>query len=91
MDKWQNKDPAIQKMRGSARWQALRERVLCDAYGLCRFCGGIAEEVHHIAMATDQNFFERDNLAAVCCRCHKKIHAAYKCGITWEMFTNGRN
>ena len=83
-------DPFRQK-RSSTRWQRLRESVLSSS-PLCVICGRPAIEAHHIieAHVDPDLFFEQDNLVSVCEECHKKVHGAYRRGITPEMIFNKR-
>jgi 5-methylcytosine-specific restriction endonuclease McrA len=80
---------AFTKLRSSERWQRLRVSVLTSE-PLCRVCGCIAVEVHHIIEASKNAdlFFEISNLAPVCEECHKKVHAAYRRGIAPEILFN---
>ncbi len=74
---------SFSKLRSSARWQNLRFSVLSEK-PICEICGKTgACEAHHIieAHVDPDLFFDRDNLAAVCEECHKKVHAAYRRGI----------
>jgi len=73
----------LAKLRSSARWQNLRFSVLSEK-PICEICGKTgACEAHHIIEAhiDPDLFFERNNLAAVCEDCHKKVHGAYRRGI----------
>jgi 5-methylcytosine-specific restriction endonuclease McrA len=89
MATWQKSDP-YQHLRGSQRWKTLRESILRDQQGMCALCAGLAVDVHHKAMATEANFFDRSNLIGLCPDCHKKTHAAYKRGLTWRLI-HGRD
>lgn len=86
---WHKSNNVLASLRSSARWQNLRSTVLTQQSGLCKLCGGLASEVHHIELATPDNFFRRENLVGLCCECHQKVHTAYRAGITWELL-NGR-
>jgi len=75
------------KDRSSQRWKDLRESVIIDQGCLCFFCKGLAEEVHHKKLATPENFFDRSNLVALCCKCHLMTHNAYRMGVTFDDLT----
>ncbi|MBS1372072.1 MAG: HNH endonuclease [Lentisphaeria bacterium] len=81
--KWRKNQDPHRERRSSKRWQELRLAVLRDQYGMCVLCGRLATEVHHKEMATEENFFVRENLAGLCPACHKRIHAAYRKGFSW--------
>lgn len=87
---WHKSNNSLASFRSSSRWQNLRSAVLTQQDGLCQLCGELASEVHHINLATPENFFCRENLVGLCNACHKKIHTAYRAGITWELINGGR-
>lgn len=58
----------------SARWRALRNRVLARAGGLCEACLDLpASQVHHLTYAHKGNEFAWE-LRAVCDDCHERLH-----------------
>lgn len=75
-----------ERLRSSARWQALRKMVL-RREPLCFLCRAPAEEVHHIQLAAEfpDKVFEVDNLAPLCESCHSKVHSAYSRGISADV------
>lgn len=76
----------ISRLRSSARWQNLREVVLCEN-PLCAMCERPAYEVHHVKDAArhEDLFFDQSNLIGLCEECHEKLHAAQKRGITIDI------
>lgn len=88
--KWNKKNDPWAELRGSKRWKVIRDSVLREQRGLCRLCGGFAEDVHHIEMANSRNFFERGNLVALCNNCHKKVHTSYRRGVSWNLIVSGK-
>ena len=82
----------LDALRGSARWQRLREVVLRH-HPLCVVCQALgrnvpATEVHHIVPAAQMvtrwgrdGFFREDNLVALCTRCHDRNEHAYIHGV----------
>ena len=87
---WENKNSEISRLRSSQRWKNCRRAVLL-AQPVCEICGiHPAIEVHHIHLATVENMFEPDNLAALCCDCHERIHAAMRRGVDMQIFFGER-
>lgn len=82
---WHKAHNELASLRSSARWQNIRSEVLTQQDGLCHLCGELAVDVHHIELATPENFFRRGNLVGLCAACHKKVHIAYRAGISWEL------
>jgi 5-methylcytosine-specific restriction endonuclease McrA len=58
----------------SAKWRAIRQRVLDRAHGMCEGCGiHKADHVHHLTYDHLGNEFLFE-LVAVCYACHCRIH-----------------
>ena len=88
---WDGKNPVISKMRSSSRWRKLSAAILRDV-PVCQICGNhAAAEVHHIELANVENFYRRENLAALCAECHERIHAAMRRGIDVKIFFGDEN
>ena len=81
-------DDAKTKLRSSDRWKRLRDSVFSEQ-PLCFVCGVIADDIHHIDMTPDL-FFVRENLVAMCEKCHKKTHEAYRRGIPADIIFASR-
>ena len=80
----------VAKMRSSGRWQRLRALVLARS-PLCVLCNIPAVEVHHIkeAASNPERFFDVENLAPLCERCHDNVKGAESRGFTSEqLFAN---
>lgn len=64
----------------SGLWQDVRESILERDSGLCRMCGAVASEVHHVIKLTTKNIDDPeitvnpDNLLSLCGECHKAQH-----------------
>lgn len=87
---WDKKNAEIVKLRSSQRWKNCRRMILL-AQPVCEVCGDhAAEEVHHIHLATVENMFDADNLAALCCSCHERIHGAMRRGVDMTLFFGER-
>lgn len=81
----------IDAMRGSNRWKRLRSIIrnrdpLCrDPFNAHRDTGiiKITKQIHHIVPAADdpELFFDENNLAGVCTKCHGRIDAMEKKGM----------
>ena len=57
------------------RWRALRLEVLRGFGWRCQRCNRFADEVHHLVRLADGGAaFDKDNLQAVCRRCHLDEH-----------------
>jgi len=76
------RDPAVARVHGSARWQAVRARVLRDE-PLCRACAQagrseLATQVDHVVpLAVDlDRAFDPTNLQPLCTPCHAAKSAA---------------
>ena len=60
---------------GTREWKAVRLEVLRAAGWRCARCKSFADEVHHrIKLADGGEPFDRDNLQAICRRCHLDEH-----------------
>lgn len=87
---WENKNLEISKLRSSQRWKNCRRSILL-AVPVCEVCGEhAAVEVHHIHLATVDNMFVSNNLAALCSDCHERIHAAMRRGVDMVIFFGER-
>lgn len=95
---WKTKSKSeLDALRGSARWQRLREVILRN-HPLCVVCAALgrnfpATEVHHIVPAAQMvarygtdGFFREDNLVALCTRCHDRNESAYIRGVEDVVF-----
>lgn len=95
---WRTKSKSeLDALRGSMRWQRLREAVL-QHHPLCVVCKALgrnfpATEVHHIVPAVQmirrygrEGFFREDNLVALCARCHDRNERAYIRGVEDVVF-----
>jgi len=78
------RDPAVARVHGSARWQAVRARVLRDE-PLCRACAQagrseLATQVDHVVpLAVDlDRAFDPTNLQPLCTPCHAAKSAAVR-------------
>lgn len=64
----------------SKEWEETRAYILRRDNYLCRMCGSVAEEVHHIEHLTPENIGDTsitmnpDNLISLCRDCHCKQH-----------------
>lgn len=66
------------KIRKSIRWQKIRPMAMARFSGLCAYCFKTpAAHVHHIKRLVDHSelAFELSNLAPLCEKCHKRLHA----------------
>ena len=55
----------------SARWQALRLRVLRRDHWTCYRCGGVAKVADHIVPLSEGGADTEDNLGALCVDCDR--------------------
>ncbi len=76
------RDPAVARIHGSARWQAVRAQVLRDE-PLCRECARLgltepATQVDHVVplAVAPELAFVRSNLAPTCTACHARKSAS---------------
>ncbi|MFM8387611.1 MAG: HNH endonuclease [Planctomycetia bacterium] len=79
-------DPAVARVHGSGRWQAVRARVLRDE-PVCRECARLgltepATQVDHLVPVgvAPERAFDRANLAPSCTACHARKSAAARRG-----------
>jgi 5-methylcytosine-specific restriction endonuclease McrA len=92
-------DPALARaatIRGSARWQRLRDYhrhlapVCCDPFGEHRPGCALATEVHHVEPIGKRPdlAFRLENLVPLCTRCHARVERMERSGQpTRHLFT----
>lgn len=75
------RDPAVARIHGSARWQAVRAQVLRDE-PVCRECARLgltepATQVDHVVpvAVAPELAFARENLQPLCTACHSRKNA----------------
>jgi len=75
------RDPVAQALYATRQWKELRAQVLREANGRCatKNCARPACIVDHVRPHRGSNslFFDRDNLQALCKRCHDRKTARY--------------
>lgn len=60
---------------GTRQWLEVRRAVLQAAGWRCARCKAFADEVHHLVKLADGGApYDRDNLQAICRRCHLDEH-----------------
>lgn len=90
MHNWDSRDPELSGLRSSGRWKKARKRFLLE-HPICEICASRASvEVHHVHLATIENFFDEHNFAALCVVCHQKAHSAMRRGIDMSIFFGNR-
>lgn len=64
----------------SKAWKECRESIVIKYLGICKECGGIGQEVHHIVPLSPKNIddpeitLSENNLILLCRDCHMKKH-----------------
>jgi 5-methylcytosine-specific restriction enzyme A len=75
------RDPVAQALYATREWKTLRAQVLRESNGRCatKNCARAACIVDHVRPHRGINalFFDRDNLQALCKRCHDRKTARY--------------
>lgn len=61
-----------EQARRDARWATVRVTVLERDGGMCRHCGGVGHDVHHMAGRVGGDMFALDLLITLCRTCHDR-------------------
>lgn len=75
MNKYKSIQPELLKFYSSSIWRKTREYIKIRDNGICKRCGCIGKEVHHIVPLTMSNYqsalaIDPNNLELLCERCH---------------------
>jgi len=73
--RWQRQNAVSDPRYHGAAWQKLRKLFLRQ-HPICQMCGTAAATVPHHVVAVDDGgeFYDRDNLMALCRACHEREH-----------------
>jgi len=73
--RYQRQESRSDQRYHSKRWQKLRA-VFLRLHPICEICGRVAATIpHHVEYVEDGGeFWDMDNLMAVCRNCHEKEH-----------------
>ncbi len=70
----------VKKLYNSKAWKQQREYILKRDSFICKQCGSVAEEVHHLKHVTVSNVndvnvtLNEKNLISLCRDCHCRLH-----------------
>lgn len=67
---------SLQKLYHQARWNRTKQKVIAREHGRCERCHKLITGrfiVHHKKLATEDNFFDLDNLRLLCQECHNFV------------------
>lgn len=70
----------VKKMYNSKQWKQTREYILKRDSYICKHCGDVANEVHHVTYVNSSNIndstvtLNEKNLISLCRDCHCRIH-----------------
>lgn len=76
------KENPITKMYQSAEWARTKSFIISRDAGRCQICKKLVKGrfiIHHIELATKENFFDVDNLELLDIECHNSI--TFKSGV----------
>lgn len=70
----------VKKLYNSKAWKETREYILKRDSYICKHCGDVANEVHHVTYVNGSNIdnvsitLNEKNLISLCRNCHCRIH-----------------
>lgn len=70
------KENPIERLYHTKRWERTKKYIIDRDRGRCQICNRLIKDkfiIHHIEIATTDNFFDLDNLELLDLRCHNSI------------------